>query len=219
MHDRLRDLVGDRLEQLDLVAAILARLARADVERALEHLAAHEDRHGQDRLVLVLLQVRELLEARVEMRRGRDHHGGALGGGAAGDALADAHARAVGHLVDARPVRRAQHELVRPRVVEVDEAGVGAKGVRDLLGHEMEHLFEVERRVDGGRRLGQKPQMPFRRVHAHNGAWHPAGCQAPLSIRYEKNMKSAVCTGPVPSFNAISNRRHVPAQLGSVCQP
>ena len=69
--DRLRDLARDRLEQLDLVRPELARLARADVERARE-LVAREDRHGEDRLVLRLGQVRELLPARVEMRLGGD---------------------------------------------------------------------------------------------------------------------------------------------------
>ena len=52
VHDRLRDLVGDRDEQLDLRVAVGARRAGADVERALERLAAHEDRHREDRLVL-----------------------------------------------------------------------------------------------------------------------------------------------------------------------
>jgi hypothetical protein len=62
-------------------------------------------------------------------------------------------------------VRGAEHELVRALVVEVDEAGVGAEGVRDLLGDEVEHLLEVERRVDRGRRLGQEPEVPVGRGH------------------------------------------------------
>ena len=49
--DRLRDLVGDRLQQLDLVRPVLARLAGADVERT-RQLLAREDRDGEDRLVL-----------------------------------------------------------------------------------------------------------------------------------------------------------------------
>ena len=56
--DRLRDLRRDREQQVDLGLGELARLARADVERALELLAG-EDRHGEDRLVLVLGQVGE----------------------------------------------------------------------------------------------------------------------------------------------------------------
>ena len=82
--DRLRDLARDRLEQLDLVLPELARLARAHVERARE-LVAGEDRHGEDRLVLRLRQVRELLPARVEVRLGGDRDGPAIGGGGAGD--------------------------------------------------------------------------------------------------------------------------------------
>ena len=68
--DRLRDLAGDRHEQVDLVAAELARRLGADVERALETVAG-EDRDGEDRLVVRLAQVREVLEARVEMRVAR----------------------------------------------------------------------------------------------------------------------------------------------------
>ena len=55
------------LQKLDLILAVVARLPGADVERALEHLAAYEDRHREDRLVFVLLEVRELLEARIEV--------------------------------------------------------------------------------------------------------------------------------------------------------
>jgi hypothetical protein len=62
-------------------------------------------------------------------------------------------------------VGRAQDELVRLLVVEVDEAGVGAERVGDLRGHEREHLFEVERRVDRGDRLGQQAQMTRCLVH------------------------------------------------------
>ena len=51
--DRLRDLRRDRDEELDLGVGERARLARADVERALERVAG-EDRDGEDRLVLVL---------------------------------------------------------------------------------------------------------------------------------------------------------------------
>ena len=76
--DRLRDLRRDREQQVDLVVAEVARLPRADVERALEPLAAGEDRDGEDRLVLVLGQVREVLEARVEVRLRGDHHRRAL---------------------------------------------------------------------------------------------------------------------------------------------
>ena len=180
MHDRLGDLVGDRLEQLDLVAAGTRAAPGANVQRALEHFAADEDRYGEDRLVLVLLQVRELLEARVEVRRGRDHHGRPLGRRAAGDALTGPHARPSRHLVDARPMRGPEDELVGPRVVERDEARVGTEGVRDLLGHEMEHLFEIERRVDGGCRLGEEAEVPLGRIHpaiVQNGA--PVGAPLP----------------------------------------
>ena len=125
-----------------------------------------EDRHGENRLVLLLGQVREELEARVEVRLRRDHHRRALGGGGAGDPLARAHARPARHLLDARPVGGAQHELVAPLVVEVHEACVRVERVGDLRRHEVEHLFEVEGRVDGRNRLRQQPKVPLGGVHA-----------------------------------------------------
>ena len=165
VHDRLGDLVGDRLEQLHLVAPIFARHERPHVQRAREHTAG-EDRHREDRLVLLLGQVRKLLEARVEVRRRRDHHRGAFRSGAAGDPLAGTHSGPPCHLVDAQSVGRPEHELVGPLVVEIDEAGIRSEGVCHLVCDEVEHLLEVERRVDGGSGLGQEPQVPLGRVHA-----------------------------------------------------
>ena len=69
--------------------------------------------YGEDRLVFVLGQVRERLEARVEMRLRREHDRLASSRRRAGDALPGPHARPAGHLLDARAVRCAQHELVR----------------------------------------------------------------------------------------------------------
>ena len=78
--DRMRGLRGDRDEQVDLGLGVLARRARADVERSGERVP-RQDRHGQDRLVLVLGQVRKLLETRIEVRAGGDRDRGAFGGG------------------------------------------------------------------------------------------------------------------------------------------
>jgi hypothetical protein len=167
VQQRLRDLVGDRLQQLDLGLVVRALLARADVERAGELLAARQDRHREDRFVFLLRQVREELEPRVEVRGGRDHHGRALGGGGAGDAFARTHPRAPGHLLDARPVCGAQDELVAALVIEVDEAGVGLERGGDLLRDEVEDFLEVERRIDGGRRFGQQPKVPLARIHGN----------------------------------------------------
>ena len=104
-------------------------------------------------------------EARIEVRVRRQHHGLPLLGGDAGDALAERQPRALRHLLDARAVGRAKHELARALVVEVDEARVGAERVRDLARDEREHLLEVERRVDRLDRLGQELEVPPRLVH------------------------------------------------------
>ena len=136
----MRDLRRDRNQQVDLFAGEVPRRDRADVQRAGKPLA-REDRHGENRLVLVLGQIRERLEPRIEMGLRRDHHGLPLRRGDAGDPLARPHPRPPCHLLDARPVRRAEHELVRALVVEIDEAGVGAEGVRHLARDERENLL------------------------------------------------------------------------------
>jgi hypothetical protein len=64
------------------------------------------------------------------------------------------------------PKGRAQHQLVRLLVVEVDEARVRLERVRDPVGDEREHLLEVERRVDGRDRFGQEAQMAGGLVHS-----------------------------------------------------
>jgi hypothetical protein len=141
------------------------RLLRADVERALQPLA-REDRDREDRLVLLFPQVRERLEARVEVRRARDRDRRALGGGRPGDPLARPHLRDARHVLDARAERRAQHELVGGLVVEVDEARVRLERLGDLGRHELEDLVEVERRVDRRDRLGDEPKVTCRGIHA-----------------------------------------------------
>ena len=162
--DRLRDLAGDRHEELDLGLAVLARLARAYVQRAFEPLTG-QDRDGEDRLVLLLAQVGERLEARIEVRRARDHDRRPLGGGRAGDPLARPHLRDARQVLHAGPERGPQHELARALVVQVDEARVGLERLGDLRGDELEHLADVERRVDRRDRLGDQPQVAGRRIH------------------------------------------------------
>ena len=162
--DRLRDLGRDRDEQVDLGLGVVAGCTRADVQRAL-HLLPGEDGDGEDRLVLVLGQVRELLEAGVEVRRRGDRDRSALRRGGARDPLAEVQARAPRHLVDRRSVGGSEHQLVGALVVEVDEARIGPERISDLARDERQHLLEIERRVDRSDGLGQQSEVPCRGVH------------------------------------------------------
>ena len=162
--DRLRDLACDRHQELDLVGIELSRLLRPDVQGALEPLL-RQDGHGQDRLVLLLPQVRKGLEARVEVRVPRDHDRRSLRGRCARDALADPHLRNPRQLLDPRPARGPEHELVRGLVVEIDEAGVGVEGLGHLGRYEVEELAEVERGVDRRDGLQHEPEMARGAIH------------------------------------------------------
>ena len=164
VRDRLRHLRGDRCEQVDLRLRPLARRPRPHVQRPLERVP-RQDRHGEDRLVLVLAQVGELLEARVEVGVRGDRDRRPVGCRRARDPLTGPEARPPRHLLDPRAVRRPEHELVGALVVEVDEACVGAEGISHLGGDERQHLLEVERRVHRGDRLGEQAQVPRGGVH------------------------------------------------------
>ena len=138
--DRAGDLGCDRDEQLDLALGERTLLPGAHVEGSLE-LFPREDRHGEDRFVVVLAEIRERFEAWIEVRLRRDHDRRALGCGNTGDALAAAHARHPGLVLDTRAVRRPQHELVGALVVEVDEAGVGLERSGSLVRNRLHHLL------------------------------------------------------------------------------
>ena len=164
MLDRLRDLRRDREQQVDLAGREVPRRPGADVERAGKLLP------GQDRT------------ARIDSYSSSGRFWNALKRGSrcafsaiitgsraaaarAGDPLARPHTRPARHLLDAGAVRRAQDELVRALVVQVDEAGVGLERSRDLARDQREHLLEVERRVDRLDRLGQEPEVALSGVH------------------------------------------------------
>ena len=164
MLDRLRHLRRDRGDEVDLVVCELPRCDRADVQGSGESLS-RDDRHRKDRLVLVLRQIREELEARIEVRLCRDHDRRSFGRRGTGDPFAGTHPRALSHLLHARSMRRPEDELVAPFVVEVDEAGVGVEDVRNLARDKPEHLLQIERRVDRRDRLGQEAKVPLTDVH------------------------------------------------------
>jgi hypothetical protein len=165
--DRLRNLPGDGHQQVDLVAAELPRLLGADVEGAFETVSG-EDRDGEDRLVVRLAQVGKVLEAGIQVGLTRDHHGGALGRGCARDALPGPHLRNARHVLDPGAVRRPEDELVGRLVVQVDEAGVGLEGLRDLVRDQVEDLLQVQSRVHRGDRLRQETQVAGRSVHVND---------------------------------------------------
>jgi hypothetical protein len=99
------------------------------------------------------------------MRGLGDHHRRPLGGRRTGDPLAGTHLGDARELFHPRAERGAQDELIRRLVVQIDEAGIGLEGLGDLASDELEDLVEVERRVDGGDRFGQQPQVAGGAVH------------------------------------------------------
>ena len=172
MLDRLRHLRGDREQQVDLVAAENSRGSRvrtlsapSSFSRARIGTARIDSYSSSGRFGNTLKRgSRCACEGIIT--------GARSAAAVARDPLARPHLRAARHLLDARPVRRAQHELVGALVVEVDEAGVGAERLGDLARDQLEHLLEVERRVDRGDRLGQEAQVPLGRVHPTSvGRW------------------------------------------------
>ena len=181
--DRLAHLAGNRHEQLDLGLVELPLLDGADVQSPLQALPG-EDGHGQDGFVLLLVEVREVLEARVEVRGARDHHRRPIGRRRSRDSLAGAHLRRARQLLDARADAGPQHELVRALVVEVDEAGVSLERVRNLRRDQLEQLAEVERRVDRRDRLGDEPEVALRSVHVFDDRHLPVG----LGVGYALGM-------------------------------
>ena len=205
MLDRLSDLRRDRRQEPDLRVGECPRLARPDVERALEDLAG-EDGDGEDGLVLVLAQVRERLETRIEVGSRRDHDRRPLGGGRPRDPVPSSHPRRARGVLDARPVRGAQHELVGPLVVEVDEAGIGLERRRDLVRDGLEHLLQVERGVDDLRRAGEEREVAGGVVHGARDADRlrpeaglPAGRPAGRRVRREGG-GSWGTMGPTPNL-------------------
>ena len=163
--DRLRDLRGDREQQVDLRLrrTRAARCVRT-FERALELLA------------------RRIGTARIDSYSSSGRFGKCLkrGSRCAWDGIITGARSAAAAPVIPSPGRiRGRRVISSTRVpcvarrtsspgalvVEVDEAGVGVECLGHLARHEPEHLLEVERRVDGGDRLRQKPQVPLGGVH------------------------------------------------------
>ncbi len=89
----------------------------------------------------------------------------------------------------------AEDELVGALVIEIDEAGIGGESLLDLGRDEPEHLFQVERRVDGSDRLGQQTQVTTGRVHVSNS--RPPGTVAPRLA--SGGIGSARSTGDLPA--------------------
>ena len=182
--DGLRDLRGDRRQQADLVVVVLAGPHRAHVHRAQQALAAVDHRHREQRLEALLGQVRERLEARVEVRVGGDRDGLAHGRGVARQALARLHPRRRRGGRQGRAVDGHEHELAGGVVVHVDEARVGLQRPRHGVRDGARDLDQVERARDQRDGLREQAQVS-------GGAFHRRSVPAPRTV-------PAAGSGPIP---------------------
>ena len=138
--------VGD---QLNLAAAVLVRFTMLDVDHA-DQLAARQHRHRQERVVAILGQLVEGLEARVLPCAATHRHRLAMFGHPPGDAFAHAQLQPADD-IEVRRLRGAQHQVL---VLEhVDEAGVTRHHGGDELHHALEHGIERVGRRNAGANL------------------------------------------------------------------
>ena len=144
--DRARDERRGRDDEVDLVVRELARRFRVRRDRADRLTCPPDDRHGEERLEPLLLELGHVLHPRVGERVVADERRLAVLHRPPGEALA-ALERDLSRLSLVGRRRRPQDE---PLVLEqVDEAGVHAARVRHEPDDGRQHLGELERRGDG----------------------------------------------------------------------
>ena len=145
--DRAGDERGGRHEQHDLGVGELARRFGVERDRADRVAAAPEDRDRDERLEPLLLELGDVLDARILERVLADERRLPVLDRPPGEPLAAQQL----DLADERRVRRgrrAEHELLPVAVEQVDEAGVNRARLREQAHDALEHLSELERRPD-----------------------------------------------------------------------
>ena len=145
--DRARDERRRGHDEVDLVVGELPRGLGVRGDRADRLARAADDRHGEQRLVALLLELRHVLHPRIGERVLADERRLAVLCGPPREALAPLER----DLPDLALVRRRRRAHDEPRVVldEVDEAAVDAARVRHEPHDGRQHLGELDRRGDG----------------------------------------------------------------------
>ena len=176
--NRLGNLAGNRLQELDLIVVILAGLDRAYIHGPRQALTTIQDRHGEETLKAAFGQVGKLLEAGVEVRIRSDRHRLACLCCPARQTLADPHPRWPCRCLDMRAVHCLQNQLVRRVIVRIDEARIGSKGARHRNRDGVGDLCEVERAGDGRNRLREQAEVPYRaRCRCIRRVCHAVSCR------------------------------------------
>ena len=136
-------------------------------------LTLGDQRHGDERLVLLLLELGEVLDARVGERLLRDEDRLPVLQHPAGDALARRHRDAAAEM---RVALRggAQHDSPPAVLAQEDVGRVRDDGVVDEPHDRAQHLLEIERRVDGVDDLVEDAELVLLRRTRAVGRGH--GC-------------------------------------------
>ncbi len=144
--DRARDERRRGDDEVHLVVRELPWRLGVRGDRADRLARATDDRHGDERLVALLLELGDVLHPRIRERVVADERGLAVLDRPPREALA-ALERDLSRLPLVRRRRGAHHEAVV--LEEVDEAPVDAARVRHEPNDRGQHLRELERRRDG----------------------------------------------------------------------
>ena len=146
--DRVGHERGDVQQEGGVLRAEHARGLGVQRDHADHALALGDQRHRHERLVLLLLELGEVLDARVGERLLRDEDRLPVLQHPAGDALARRHRDAAAEM---RVALRggAQHDAPPAVLAQEDVGRVRDDGVVDEPHDRAQHLLEIERRVDG----------------------------------------------------------------------
>ncbi len=169
--DRVGHERGDVQQERGVLRAEHARGLGVQRDHADHALALGDQRDGDERLVLLLLELGEVLDARVGERLLRDEHGLRVLEHPACDALARRHRDATAEVRVALR-GRAQHDAPAAVLAQEDVGRVRDDRVVDEPHDRTQHLLEIERRVDGVDDLVEDAELVLLRRTRAVGCWY-----------------------------------------------